>query len=276
MARHPRPRPHSWTRSIDPAEPAATRYLYLRGALRTTLPPYGLSDLLASDRDARRHVILVEGILDHHHLHARGITNTAALGGTTTRPDLFATLDRLGIEEVTLMLDADQPGHDATCRAIDNAVRAEQCPDLTVVRLDTDFGNDPDAYARHGHLHEVHAHLETRPDAVTWRALGLAHQTPRGGRPAGEWLGTLWATLGHRTRRRHPRRRRPAGHRRARRPTVIPRTLLGRTARASGPTTALSPWNRHGACPVISAALARHPMHPLGVIARPHASCTRR
>ena len=185
-----------WTRSTDPAEPATTRYLYLRGAPRTSLPPYGLGDLLAGERDARRHVVLVEGVLDHHHLHARGIPTTAALGGTATRPDLFTALDLFGVEEVTLMLDADHAGHDATCRAIDNAVRAERCPDLTVVRIDPDFGNDPDAYARNGHLEELRAHLETRPGAITWRALGLATEGATRGRQAGEWLGALgprWA-----------------------------------------------------------------------------------
>jgi hypothetical protein len=62
------------------------RYLYLKGATRTNLPPYGLSDLLAGTRDGRRELVLVEGVLDLHQLRARGMKNIAALGGTALGP----------------------------------------------------------------------------------------------------------------------------------------------------------------------------------------------
>ena len=115
-------------------------------------------------------MILVEGILDHHHLHARGITNTAALGGTATRSSLFDDLARHGVEEVTLLLDADQAGHDATCRAIDHAVHSTTCPDLTVVRLNDENDNDPDQYLRNGNAAELRATIETRVSAITWQS----------------------------------------------------------------------------------------------------------
>lgn len=83
-----------WARALDDTEAAGTRYLYLRGASRTNLPPYGLSDLLAHARDARREIVLVEGFLDLHQLRARGIENVAALGGTSVRPQTFERRDR--------------------------------------------------------------------------------------------------------------------------------------------------------------------------------------
>ncbi len=182
-----------WTRSIDPAEPAATRYLYLRGAARTNLPPYGLSDVTLRGSDGA-HVVLVEGLLDAHHLRARGVANVVALGGTATQTGLFDRLGERGVDEVTLMLDADQAGHDATCRAIDNAVRAQHCPNITVARLDPTVANDPDGYLHAGRLDELRAAVDTRTCAIGWRTETLLTQQP--GRPArhraaGEWLGNL-------------------------------------------------------------------------------------
>ena len=44
-----------WTRTLDHDTTADAKYLYLRGASRTNLPPYGLSDLLAgNDRQPAR------------------------------------------------------------------------------------------------------------------------------------------------------------------------------------------------------------------------------
>src|SRR5205807_2166292 len=81
------------------------------------LPPYGLSDLLAGQRDALREIVLVEGFFDLHQLRARGIENVAAFGGTSTRPQTFERLHRLGIEVVTLCLDNDEAGRAATAQA---------------------------------------------------------------------------------------------------------------------------------------------------------------
>jgi hypothetical protein len=67
-----------WARAIVDDQAGATRYLYLRGASRTNLPPYGLPR-------RTRELILVEGFLDYHQLAARGVDNVAALGGTSTR-----------------------------------------------------------------------------------------------------------------------------------------------------------------------------------------------
>src|SRR5439155_9293191 len=117
-----------WARAVDDTEARGTRYLYLRGASRTGLPPYGLSDLLARAADTRRDIVLVEGFLDLHQLRAHGIANVAALGGTSIRPRTFEQLHRLGINAVTLCLDNDDAGRAATAGAIENAARARHSP----------------------------------------------------------------------------------------------------------------------------------------------------
>jgi DNA primase len=138
-----------WARSLESEAAAGSRYLYLRGASRTDLPPYGLSDLLDRPPDSRREIVLVEGFFDVHQLRACAIPNIAALGGTSVRPQTFELLHRLGIEAVTLCLDNDEAGRGATARAVENAARARQSPDVYVIdpeRLAR--ANDPDELVR--------------------------------------------------------------------------------------------------------------------------------
>src|SRR5262249_45277208 len=93
-----------WARALDDREP---RYLYLRGAGRTHLPPYGLSDVLRLPYSERRELVLVEGLLDVHHLRAKGIANVAAIGSARIQPDTLLRLSTRGIETFTLALDND-------------------------------------------------------------------------------------------------------------------------------------------------------------------------
>ena len=135
-----------WARTLDGETAAETRYLYLRGASRTNLPPYGLSDVLAGPRDARRELVLVEGFIDFHQLRARGFENVAALGGTSTNPRTFERLSQLGVETVTLCLDNDEAGRAATTRAVENSARAQRSPAVYVVSPERlGEAKDPDA-----------------------------------------------------------------------------------------------------------------------------------
>src|SRR5262249_153276 len=87
-----------WARAPHDTESAGTRYLYLRGASRTDLPPYGLSEVFDRSPEARREIVLVEGFFDLHQLRARGVDNVAALGGTSIRPPTFERLHHLRID----------------------------------------------------------------------------------------------------------------------------------------------------------------------------------
>jgi hypothetical protein len=194
-----------WARAIDDSSDAGARYLYLRGATRTGLPPYGLADVLAQPVAERSELILVEGLIDVHHLRARGVTNVAALGGTGTRPEAFERLARLGFERVTLCLDRDEPGRAATARAIEHAARAKRSPSIFVV--DPEHlapAKDPDAFIRERGVERWADLLGKGECGITWRAQELLEGAAPESAPAvrrnalgraGAWLGALPARL---------------------------------------------------------------------------------
>ena len=190
-----------WARAVDDTEAAGTRYLYVRGATRANLPPYGLSDVLTAGHEGRREIVLVEGFLDLHQLRAQGIENVAALGGTSIRPRTFAQLHRLGIEAITLCLDNDEAGHAAAARAVESSARARRSPDIYVV----DPGQlapakDPDEFVRAQGPAAWRELLAARTCGVSWRARELAQGVDRSSCTrerraaldrAGRWLGSL-------------------------------------------------------------------------------------
>jgi DNA primase len=190
-----------WARSIDQYSAAETRYLYLRGASRTSLPPYGMSEVLAGPRSARNDIVLVEGVFDVLQLRACGVENCAALGGSAISTRAFEQLGRWGVERVTLCLDHDAAGRAASARAVHNAGQARVSPAVMVVdpgRLAP--AKDPDELLRTDGVGAWHALLATRTCGVVWRANELLDGvTPDSDREArrhaleraGSWLGTL-------------------------------------------------------------------------------------
>ena len=179
-----------WARAVEDAEPDGARYLYLRGAERAHLPPYGV-------QLGTRELVLVEGFLDHHQLRNHGIENSAAIGGTATNPGLFERLSRLGVQDVTLCFDSDEAGRAATARAIENAVRARVSPTIYVVNV---RAKDPDELVRSRGIDSWHRLMQERECGVTWRASALLGDTSATDPPdrrrgalarAGMWLGSL-------------------------------------------------------------------------------------
>lgn len=179
-----------WARAVEDSEPDAARYLYLRGAVRTNLPPYGF------ERGVRD-LVLVEGFFDHHQLRDRGIANTAAIGGTATSPRLFERLSRLGIHEVTLCFDADDAGRAATARAVENAARSVASLGVYVV---TPSAKDPDELIRQQGVNAWRTLLNDRQCGIVWRANELVKHVEEESslaerrmalHKAGAWLGTL-------------------------------------------------------------------------------------
>jgi DNA primase len=190
-----------WARALDAQTAAEIRYLYLRGASRTNLLPYGLSDVVAGSHDARRELVLVEGFIDFHQLRAHGFENVAALGGTSTNPRMFERLSGLGVQSVTLCLDNDDAGRAATVRAVENSARAARSPAVYVVSAERlGEAKDPDAFVRSQGTEAWRDLLATRECGIGWRARQLVgHIEPD--RPiaerrdalsrAGDWLGSL-------------------------------------------------------------------------------------
>jgi DNA primase len=190
-----------WARTLDKAADAETRYLYLRGASRTNLPPYGLSDAFPRGHGVPAEIVVVEGLIDVHQLRTRGIENVAALGGTSMRPQAFERLCRRGIEAVTLCLDNDDAGRRATARAVEQWARAENGP--TVYVIDPAAlapAKDPDELVRERGVGAWRELLAGRTCGVEWRArelaAGVTRESPAAERRAalgraGQWLGTL-------------------------------------------------------------------------------------
>jgi DNA primase len=191
-----------WARSLD-AFAGEARYLYLRGASRANLLPYGLSWVL-KETPRPRELVLVEGLLDVHHLRAVDINNVAALGGTSTQPSTFERLAGLGFESISLSMDRDDAGRTATARAVERAARTRRCPAVTVIDPNgLAPAKDPDEFVRE-RPDAWNDLLSTRTCGIVWRALefarGVEPTSAQGERRdalkrAGMWLGSLPARL---------------------------------------------------------------------------------
>jgi DNA primase len=189
-----------WARSLRDSDSSA-RYLYLRGASRFGLPPYGLSEVIRLPPSERREVVLVEGLMDVHHLRAQGLPNVAAVGGARVQTGAMARLPRLGVESVVLAFDNDVSGREGISRTVAGSTRSEDAPSLRVLEpsLLAD-SKDPDAFVQTNGIARFRALVDESECAVGWRARELI----RGVTPeddvrerraalarAGEWLGTL-------------------------------------------------------------------------------------
>jgi hypothetical protein len=161
--------------------------------------------MLADGPQARRELILVEGVIDFHQLRAHGVENVAALGSLAVQPNTFERLARLRVERMTLCLDRDEPGRAATVRAVEQSCRAERSPAVYVIdpeRLAP--AKDPDALVRERGVEAWRGLLGSSECGIAWRAKELlAGVTPRSDRRdrraalarAGAWLGGLPARL---------------------------------------------------------------------------------
>ena len=193
-----------WARTLEDTD-ASSRYLYLTGASRTGLPPYGLSDVLRQPPTERSELVLVEGLIDVHHLQAKGMANVAAVGGARLNPDLIPHIGRLGFDTIVLALDNDTAGREGTSRAIESASRAKEAPALRVLAPgQLGASKDPDAFVREHGIQKLHDLIDTADCAISWHALELTgdvttHDDTPSRRAAltraGRWLGALPARL---------------------------------------------------------------------------------
>jgi DNA primase len=189
-----------WARSLRDSD-SSTRYLYLRGASRSGLPPYGISDVLRLPATERREVVLVEGLLDVHHLRANGFPAIAAIGGARAPSSVGPRLHRLGFDSIVLALDNDAPGREGVARAVDEMSRATAGPVLRVLEpRHLRDAKDPDAFVREHGIDAFRDKVAQAECGITWRALdltdGVSDLDPAPTRRAalaraGAWLGTL-------------------------------------------------------------------------------------
>jgi hypothetical protein len=189
-----------WARSLRDSD-SSTRYLYLRGASRSDLPPYGMSEVVGLPPAERRELLLVEGLIDVHRLRADGLLNVAAVGGARVSSQTMERLGRLGVESVVLAFDNDSPGREGLSSAIDAGTKTRVAPSLRVLepRL-LGEEKDPDAFVSAHGISEFRALLGKADCAIHWRAHELVGHVVPGDdgsvrraalARAGTWLGTL-------------------------------------------------------------------------------------
>jgi Toprim-like len=189
-----------WTRSLGDYD-SSTRYLYLRGASRADLPPYGISEVLRSPVPDRREMILLEGLMDVHQLRAQGIRNVASIGGARLQPTTIPGLSRLRLDSIVLAFDNDSAGREGLSQAVYDLTQADVGLGLRVLepRL-LGSSKDPDEFVRAQGVGRFVELVDRAECAVTWRAVELINSV----RPqdatairraalarAGTWLGAL-------------------------------------------------------------------------------------
>ena len=116
------------------------------------------------------------------------------------RPQTFERLHRLGIEAVTLCLDNDEAGRGATARAVENAARARQSPEVYVIdpeRLSP--ANDRTNLLRQRGVAAWRDLVKARRCGIAWRPTNSSRSPPirqspnvaPRSRARGQWLGRL-------------------------------------------------------------------------------------
>jgi len=146
-----------WARDISGQAEEAAKYLYLSNEAALTpkggLVPFGLGDAL--QHGGQENLLLVEGVLDALHLQARGVRNTAALGGDGGQlsVDALEALARHKVKAATLLMDHDKGGDEGIKKALVNLAKAQHegrpAPELWVVDPEgLGSSKDPDAFLK--------------------------------------------------------------------------------------------------------------------------------
>lgn len=117
------------------------------------------SDLLygwhqASDMIRQRNkVVIVEGYIDVIQAHQAGTRNTVGQMGTALTEDQINVIRRHSVPSITLCLDGDPAGRQATNKAIDTLIKYAQTKDIRIVKIP--LGYDPDSMIQEGRWHNA-------------------------------------------------------------------------------------------------------------------------
>jgi DNA primase len=149
--------------------------------------------------------VLVEGLIDVHHLRGHGYLTVIAAGSARVSASALTRLDRHGVEAVMVAFDNDGAGRDGMARAIEDVSRTRRAPALRIVDPGS-FGDakDPDGFVREYEVARFRELVDGAACAVAWRALELigdiTPDDPTARRRealvrAGRFLGSLPARL---------------------------------------------------------------------------------
>lgn len=145
-------------------------------------PLVGLDTALRHDAGGRNHLVVVEGVLDVALLQSRGFRNVAAIGQATLSTARWEAIGKLGVQQVTVVLDNDDAGRKGTVDTLDAASQAQSAP--TVYVLDPAHlvpHKDPDAFVREEGLEAFKALLENRQAGAVYRGLSFLEGVTPGG-----------------------------------------------------------------------------------------------
>ena len=190
-------------RAIHDAD-TAPKFLYLRGAGRSGLPPYGLSDVLKLPPTERRELVLVEGLLDVHHLRAHGLANIAAVGAARRSPRASPASRSTASRRSPWPSTTTSPAATAWSAPSSGSPRRRRAQRRVVDPERLGTAKDPDAYVRERGIDAFRSSPRRGGVRDNLRALDHARRvTPDSDRherraalaQAGEWLGTLPARL---------------------------------------------------------------------------------
>ena len=124
------------------ARRAEQRYLYLRGASRTNLPPYG------SPARTREQLVLVEGFLDYHQLPRAGSRTSPRSAAPRPARAIRAAQPARRRRPSCSASTTTTPAAAATARAVENAARARTAPRSTSSIPTGSAAKDPDELVR--------------------------------------------------------------------------------------------------------------------------------
>lgn len=147
--------------------PKESRHHFLPGR------PTGLWNAAALRMHA--HVILVESVLDGLSVELAGNANIVAVQGTNGLSDAdVQTLRSYGVQRITLLLDGDQPGREATER-MKTALSSFSCNVLSLPE-----GEDPNSYLQKHGANGLAVFLTDAPTPATPPATSTAAATVAG------------------------------------------------------------------------------------------------
>ena len=104
---------------------------------------YGMKQAKRAIR-TEREAVVVEGYADVVSLWDAGVRNVVAASGTALTKEQVGLLKKVGVNQLTLVMDTDSAGKEAAVKGIDAALQVGVSPYVLLL----DSGEDPDVFAR--------------------------------------------------------------------------------------------------------------------------------
>jgi hypothetical protein len=158
--------------------------LYLKGGTRTGI--FGLDVALRESSEGKKHLVLVDSILDVIYLQSLGVRNTAAITGHNKMPAShhWQQLAQAGVSSVTFAVSDSSAGANQTITAVRESNKARQSPEIHVIATGKFGGRQSAAdFVRQHGLAQFRDLLQQRTHGYRYVATDLVGRK----RPANSW-----------------------------------------------------------------------------------------